>query len=39
MGNLRIDLTNVVTISLVAFVAVFLINRALSMAGYSQYRA
>ena len=29
MGNIRIDLANVVTISLVAFVGVFVINRAM----------
>ena len=39
MGNLRIDITNVVTIGLVAFVSVFLVNRALTLAGYPQYKA
>lgn len=39
MGNVRIDLANVITISLVAFVGVFLINRGLSMAGLDTWKA
>jgi len=39
MGNIRIDLANVVTISLVAFVGIWLINRGLKKAGLSQYAA
>jgi hypothetical protein len=39
MGNIRIDLANIITISLVGFVGVFLINKALSAAGLSQYTA
>jgi len=39
MGNVRIDMANVVTISLVAFVSVFLINRALVMSGNGGYQA
>lgn len=37
MGNIRIDLANIVTISLVGFVGVWLINRGLKKAGLSQY--
>lgn len=37
MGNIKIDLANIVTISLVGFVGVFLINRGLKKAGLSQY--
>lgn len=37
MGNVRIDLANVVTISLVAFVGVAVINRVLRKAGVPQY--
>lgn len=39
MGNIRIDVSNVVTIALVSFVGVWLINRGLKMAGQSQYAA
>jgi len=39
MGNVRIDLANVITISLVAFVGVWLINRGLTAANLSQYKA
>ncbi len=39
MGNVRIDLANVVTISLVAFVGVWLINRGLDQAGLTQFKA
>lgn len=39
MGNVRIDVANVVTISLVAFVGVWLINRGLNKAGLSQWAA
>ena len=39
MGNVRIDLANVITISLVAFVGVLIINRGLDMAGLSQFKA
>lgn len=39
MGNVRIDLANVITISLVGFLGVFLINRGLAMAGLSQWKA
>lgn len=38
MGNIRIDLANAVTISLVAFVGVFVINRALDKANLSTWR-
>jgi hypothetical protein len=39
MGNVRIDLANVITISLVGFVGVWLINRGLAMANLSQWKA
>lgn len=39
MGNVRIDLANVITISLVGFLGVFLINRGLAMAGLNQWQA
>lgn len=39
MGNVRIDLANVITISLVAFVGVWVINRALAKVGQSQWQA
>lgn len=39
MGNLRIDVSNVVTISLVAFVGVFIINRALVASGKPNWQA
>jgi hypothetical protein len=39
MGNIRIDLANSITIGLIAFVAVFLINKGLTKAGLSQYTA
>jgi hypothetical protein len=39
MGNIRIDIPNVITIALVAFVGVWLINKGLSLVGQSQYAA
>lgn len=39
MGNLRIDLANVVTISLVGFLGVWVINRGLKMANLTQWEA
>lgn len=39
MGNVRIDLANVITISLVAFVGVWVINRTLDKLGQSQFKA
>lgn len=39
MGNIRIDLANVITISLIGFVGVWLINKGLTKAGLSQYTA
>lgn len=39
MGNVRVDLANAITISLVAFVGVFLINRVLDKVGASQWKA
>lgn len=37
MGEVRINLTNFVTVGLMAFVAVYAINKGLSMAGYSRF--
>jgi hypothetical protein len=39
MGNVRIDVSNVLTISLVAFLGVWLINKGLDAAGLSQFKA
>jgi hypothetical protein len=39
MGNIRIDFANVITIALVGFVGVWLINKGLTMAGMQQYAA
>lgn len=39
MGNVRIDLANVVTISLIAFVGVWVINRGLAKVGQTQWQA
>jgi hypothetical protein len=39
MGNIRVDLANVLTISLVGFLGVWLINRGLAKAGFSQWEA
>lgn len=39
MGTVRIDLANVITISLVAFVGVWLINKGLDKTGLSQFKA
>jgi hypothetical protein len=39
MGNVRIDLANVITISLVAFAGVFVINRVLIKFGMEQWKA
>lgn len=38
MGQVRINLTNFITIGLMAFVAVYAINKGLSMANLSQWR-
>ncbi len=39
MGTIRIDVANVVTISLVAFVGVWLINRGLTKTNFAQFKA
>ena len=39
MGNIRIDLANVITIGLVAFVGVWLINRGLRAANMATWSA
>lgn len=39
MGTIRIDLTNVITISLVSFVGVWVINKALEKMNLSQFKA
>jgi len=36
---LQIDFKNVVTVGLIAFIAVFVFNRALSHFGYSNWKA
>lgn len=38
MGNVRIDVANFVTISLIAFAGVWLIDRALDKFGLSQFK-
>ncbi len=37
MGTIKIDLANIVTISLVGFIGTFLINRGLRAAGMSNW--
>lgn len=39
MGNVRIDLANVLTISLVAFLGVWVINRGLGKFGMTNWQA
>lgn len=39
MGNVRIDLANVVTIGLVAFLSVYAINRGLEKINMGAYKA
>jgi hypothetical protein len=39
MGNLKITPMNVVTVGVIAFASVWLINRALTMANKSAYKA
>jgi len=39
MGNVRVSLDQFVTVGLMAFIFVWLVNRGLNMAGYSQYEA
>lgn len=39
MGNVRIDIANVLTISLVGFLGVWLINRGLDKAGLGAWKA
>lgn len=39
MGNIRIDVANVITIALVAFVGIWLINKGLGAAGFGQFSA
>ena len=38
MGEIRVNLTNFITIGLMAFVAVYAINKGLSVAGMPQWR-
>lgn len=38
MGEVRVNLTNFITIGLMAFVAVYAINKALTMTNLSQWR-
>jgi len=39
MGNVRIDLANIITISLVAFIGVWVINKGLDKAGMAAWKA
>ena len=39
MSEVRINLTNFVTVGLMAYVAVWVINRGIAKAGYSQFKA
>ena len=39
MGEIRINVTNFLTIGLMAFVAVFVINKGLDYAGKPQFKA
>lgn len=39
MGNVRIDLANTITIALVAFVGVWVINRGLDKVGMGAWKA
>lgn len=39
MGNIRIDVANVITIALVGFVGVWLINKGLTMASMQRFAA
>jgi hypothetical protein len=39
MGNVRIDIANVITIGLVGFLGVWLINKGLGMAGLQRFAA
>jgi hypothetical protein len=39
MGNVRIDLANVVTIGLVGFLGVWVINRGLTKLNFAQWKA
>jgi hypothetical protein len=39
MGNLRVSLDTFVTVGLMAFIFVWLVNKGLAAAGYSQYQA
>lgn len=38
MGEIRVNLTNFITIGLMAFVAVYAINKALTLGGLPQWR-
>lgn len=38
MGELRVNLTNFITVGLMAFVALYAINKGLSMAGKPEWR-
>jgi hypothetical protein len=39
MGNVRIDLANVITIGLIGFIGVWVFNRGLTKMGKSQWKA
>lgn len=38
MGDIRINLTNAVTVGLIAFVGIFVINKALDASGQSRFK-
>jgi hypothetical protein len=39
MGNLRVSLDTFVTVGLMAFIFIYLMNKGLVYAGFSQYQA
>lgn len=39
MGEIRVNLTNILTIGIIAYLGVYAINRGLTMAGVPQFRA
>lgn len=38
MGDIRVNLTNIVTVGLIAYAGLFIINRAVTYAGKPQWR-
>lgn len=39
MGEIKINLTNFITIGLIAYASVWLLNKGIDAAGYGQYKA